>query len=194
MCLYVNCWTFQGYKLPVEQRINIRRIRTLPFFLFLVFKRYIYRLGVKFFLFSLSCFQKTYFKQTVSKILPFSFPCPQKTYLQTGSETLPFSFFLVFRRHIYKKEKKKTIPHSNSVFSPCFPNTYLQKKEERKRKTSCTFKFCRYVEAKPIFFFLFSKDIFTKKDKNLLHIQILPPRRGCSERTGWTRGSVEDHL
>ena len=178
MCLYVNCWTFQGYKLPVEQRINIRRIRTLPFFLFLVFKRYIYRLGVKFFLFSLSCFQKTYFKQTVSKSLPFSFPCSQKTYLQTGSETLPFSFFLVFRRHIYKKEKKKTIPHSNSVFSPCFPNTYLQKKKkekekplphsssaatsrqnpfsfscfpktylQRKTKTSCTFKFCRHVEA-----------------------------------------------
>ena len=101
-------------------------------------------MGVKLFLFSLSCFQKTYFKQTVSKILPFSFTCSQKTYLQTGSEILPFSFFLVFRRHIYKKEKKKTIPHSNSVFSPCFPNTYLQKKEERKRKTSCTFKFCLF--------------------------------------------------
>ena len=106
MCLYVNCWTFQGYKLPVEQRINIRRIRTLPFFLFLVFKRYIYRLGVKFFLFSLSCFQKT----------------------------------------------------------------YLQKKE----KNYSAFKFC--------LFHLFSKHIFTKKrrkkKKNLLHIQILPLRRG----------------
>ena len=166
MCLYVNCWTFQGYKLPVEQRINIRRIRTLPFFLFLVFKRYIYRLGVKFFLFSLSCFQKTYFKQTVSKILPFSFPCSQKTYLQTGSETLPFSFFLVFRRHIYKKEKKKNYSAFKFCLFPLFSeHIFTKKKKKEKEKPLAHSNSAATSRQNPFSFSCFPKTHIQRKTK-----------------------------
>ena len=81
----------------------IYRLGVKPFlFLSLSFKRNIYRLGVKLFLFSLSFFHKTYFKQTASKILPFSFSYFPKTHLQ----------------------RKKNLLHIQILsFFPCFPKT-----------------------------------------------------------------------
>ena len=71
------------------------------FFLSLSFKRYIYRLGVKLFLFSLSFFHKTYFKQTASKIL---FLVLRRQIYKPRAKFSLF-LFLIFQRHICKERK-----------------------------------------------------------------------------------------